>query len=496
MRLLLALGFACLLGAAPAAAVVIKPGDDLQAIVKRHPSGTTFVFEPGLYRLQGPFVPRDGDRFIGKPGVVLSGAKPLTSFVREGKYWVAANQTQEGNHSVPDPKWTNPYCLDTHPRCLYPEDLFIDDKPLHHVDRLNKVRAGTWFFDYARDKIYLADDPSGRKVETSVAVQAFSGPARDVVIKGLTIEKFAGPLEQGAIHGMESSPGNIEEQPGQNWVVEGNEVRLNHSVGVMLYGGQVLRNHLHHNGQFGLETVGNNLLIEGNEISYNNFAGVNHNYGAGATKFWASENLVARKNIVHHNLGYGLWTDHDNIKTLYEENEVYENSYAGILHEISQDAVIRNNVVKNNGSGGDPVQIFISDSRNVEIHHNTIEVPDLPGGDFGSWGILLWQAERGESERKRGPHHTINNYIHHNTILHHGARGKTGVLFMDERLAAIVLNGNNRFDSNTYRVPHKDGAYWSWQEELDWDGFRAKGQERKGTLSQVPLGKPRQPAPR
>ena len=112
-------------------------------------------------------------------------------------------------------------CVTAYPRCGYPEDLFIDNVPLQHVDSLSAVGPGKWYFDYAADKIYFADDPQGRTVETSVTATAFAGYARDVTIRGLIIEKYATPSPRGAIDGGYSG-----------WLVENNEVRWNHHAGV------------------------------------------------------------------------------------------------------------------------------------------------------------------------------------------------------------------------------------------------------------------------
>ena len=60
-----------------------------------------------------------------------------------------------------------------------------------------------------------------------------------------------------------------------------------------------------------------------------------------------------RDSCVHHNAGPGLWTDFDNIHTLYEGNTVFLNGEDGIKHEISYDATIRNNVVAANGQSKD-----------------------------------------------------------------------------------------------------------------------------------------------
>ena len=85
------------------------------------------------------------------------------------------------------------------------------------------------------------------------------------------------------------------------------------------------------------------------EIAFNNYAGYKADWEAGGTKFWATTGLVVRNSCVHHNAGPGLWTDYDNIDTLYEGNIVFSNANDGIKHEISYDAIIRDNIVAGNG---------------------------------------------------------------------------------------------------------------------------------------------------
>ena len=65
-----------------------------------------------------------------------------------------------------------PVCQTAYPRGHYPEGLFIDDIALRHVASLAQGGAGKWHFAYVADKIYFADNPTGRKVEPSVAPRA------------------------------------------------------------------------------------------------------------------------------------------------------------------------------------------------------------------------------------------------------------------------------------------------------------------------------------
>ncbi len=76
---------------------------------------------------------------------------------------------------------------------------------------------------------------------------------------------------------------------------------------------------------------------------------------AAVSKFAYSDTLTVSNNYSHDNDGPGMWTDISSIRTLYEKNIVMNNARAGIFHETSYDAVIRNNTeIFNNGSVGVP----------------------------------------------------------------------------------------------------------------------------------------------
>ena len=122
--------------------------------------------------------------------------------------------------------------------------------------------------------------------------------------------------------------------------------------------------------------------------------------------------MVVRGNFSHHNRGPGLWTDINNIHTLYENNTVEDNERGGIFHEISYDATIRNNTSRRNGTGKDfpywttGAGIEIVSSRNVEVHGNTLE---------DNWqGITGLDDHRGTGNA--GPYTLINLNVHDNVV--------------------------------------------------------------------------------
>ena len=231
---------------------------------------------------------------------------------------------------------------------------------------LAELSAGEFFFDYGQSRIYIGDNPAGHKVEAAVAPRAFVSGSSGVTVRGLIVELFANEAGAGAIWAN------------YDWLVENNEVRLNHAVGIA-YGGVVRNNYVHHNGQAGITSLSSNgMLVENNEIAYNNYAGFDVHYDGGGTKFMKTLNLTLRGNNAHHNVGSGLWLDWDNKGALIENNTLDDNDGPGIFHEAGYDAIIRNNTIRRNGfnfhSGWiDGSGILLLASNNTEIYGNRVE---------------------------------------------------------------------------------------------------------------------------
>lgn len=444
----------------PAGAVRLYPGDDIQTIVDSYPLETAFVLSPGIYREQS-IIPKHGNQFYGEDGAVLSGARLLTNFQQEGSYWFIDGQTQQGP--------VRGECRDTAPRCDHPEDLFIDNTPLTHVSSLTQVVPGTWFFDYNADRIYLADNPAGRTVETSVTEFAFGGTADSVVVSNLTIEKYASPAQMAAISAVNTT----------GWTVQNNIIRLNHAGGIQLGNAmQVINNYVVNNGQIGVSGIGDNILVEWNDIGRNNYAGYNSGWEAGGTKFVLTDNLMVRRNYIYENDGPGLWTDIDNINTTYEANLVMNNAGMGIFHEISYAVSIYDNVAMYNAVNDAPWlyggQIVISTSSDAQVYNNRVVISDAGGN-----GITVLQQNRGSGEY--GLRRSWNNAVFNNTIVHLGNEGWSGIA-ADWEETSFIQQGGNSFDRNTYYVNETGINHWIWQDALRWKDFQARGQEANGTV--------------
>ena len=412
---------------------------------------------------------KPGHRFIGEPGAILNGSRLLTGWTQSGSFWVVSGQTQQNYFS-------GARCAGSTTRCKVGDDVFFDDKPLQAVTDISQLGSGKFFFDYPNDKIYIADNPSGHKVEGIVANHAFSGCAGGAVctgtlISGLIVEKFADvAIELG------------------DGTVENNEVRLNHTVGIAIARDGVIRNnYVHDNGLEGVSSTGNsprrNLLVEGNELARNGwYAGFDMGWEGGGGKWLFVNGLTIRNNHVHDNNGRGLWTDTDNINVVIENNRIENNWAEGIEHERSYDAIIRNNTIRGNGFGNGGIWMFgagiyIASSANVEIYGNVVE--DNYAG-IGAVQRELYTGQYGVQEVK-------NLYVHDNTIRTAGKNGLIQVIYD----TSYYTSKNNRFVHNTYELSCNQptpfawkepngGTYYAYVTKNQWVGY---GNDTTGTFS-------------
>jgi parallel beta-helix repeat protein len=417
----------------------VTPGENTALVVAGAPEGAVVCFQAGLHRLTEPLRPRAGQHLVGEPGAILRGSKVLDDWRQQDGHWFVAGQTQR-LYSHGEGR-----CRAGFELCHRAENVFVDGEWLRQVQSLDQLRQGTFFFDYARDRIWLATDPRGRLVEATITGSGIRSSADRVTVRGLRVEQFGNYAQNGAIH--------IE---GHDWVVADNVVRLNHGVGIRtmrVKRATIRSNRITHQGQLGIGGHGTDLLVEGNEIAYNNQAGFNPGWEAGGSKWVTTSRLVVRGNHVHHNHGPGLWTDGSNIHSLYEDNLVENNDREGIFHEISYDAVVRRNTVRGNGfvdaRWAYGAGILIAGSPNVTVHHNTVA-----GNARGIVGI---QQDRGAGDH--GPYELTNLHVHDNTVTM--TTGWSGVM-QDVGDSSYFTRRNNRFQGNRYALPDLDARLFAW----------------------------------
>jgi parallel beta-helix repeat protein len=292
---------------------------------------------------------------------------------------------------------------------------------------------------------------------------AFGGPGDDVLIEGLEIRNYDSELKAGVVRSVNSS---------LRWTVRANKIHNNGGQGLKFSSGwRIIGNHLHHNEQFGIAGTGNDILIEKNEISFNNHRGtVNPYSGAGGTKIVRSRDVVFRENCSHDNDGPGLWTDGHNVGVIYEGNLVYNNTHAGIKHEISCAATIRNNTAIGNGFGNPNwlagAGIVVINSPNVVVTGNR-----LKGNADGIGGI---QGERDGLKPENCQLELRDLLVEGNTI--DMADGYTGIV--TNQTGAVFTSWGNRFRNNDYELSPSNGEFFRWSNgsHLTLKEWKAAGQ--------------------
>jgi Ca2+-binding RTX toxin-like protein len=163
---------------------------------------------------------------------------------------------------------------------------------------------------------------------------------------------------------------------------------------------------------------------------------------------------------------------------------VINNALAGISHEISYDAVIKNNVVIGNGYNsigngkpGSPVwmwggQIQIHNSPNVEVYGNYVDYTSSGNG------ITIIEEQRGSGNR--GAYLARNEYIHDNILIKSAGNGVTGG---ESNINAVMFNsGNNVWSDNTFYM--KDGGF-EWDNSSTFSQFLREAGSQAGTLHAV-----------
>jgi parallel beta-helix repeat protein len=468
---------------AMAATVTLSPGDNIQNAVNANPAGTTFILSAGAYRNQSVTSLQNGDSFIGQPGAIMDGATILTNWTQVSingvEYW-----TSPGGTPLPTPSCGagSECCMAGYEGCNYPQDLYVNMVTYQHVTSLANVVAGqSWYYDYTgsdggiQNNIYLAgtETPNSDYIELGTQSFAFQGTASNITIENLTIEKYASPVQTGAIDII-----------GSDWLIQNNLVRLNHGEGITAHIGgdniQVLGNSVTYNGELGIGAGGaNNGVWDSNYITFNNVDGFNPNFEAGGSKFNGS-NITIDNNIVHDNDGVGLFTDAGGMYNTYNGNISYNNTGGGIRYEISRYGTITNNTVYDNP---DNPEIVYTGSDHGTISGNTVI-------DAGWGGIQVWNIT-GSRPNSSYPIYTVTDVqVTGNTIYIPSSAVESAsvglVDFATPLQPGIYTDPTNFFNDNIYEFPGSDRPCWHWGElsspyvGISWSAWQADQQDLQG----------------
>jgi hypothetical protein len=446
----------------------VLPGEDIQTAINNAAPNESILITNGTYRLTSALDPKAGQTIAGQTNTIISGSEILSNWTPDGSgHWYSTGH-------LPASYVDGGVCDDTTQNiCQKREQVFIDGVHMTRVMNLGAVTANTFYEDYATNRVYIGQDPSGKLVEMSKTDYAIHSQNNGVRITGLTFQHFATPSQQGAIF----------TENGEDWEIDHNTVRWTHAIGIFVYNADRVRihdNYVHHSGQLGIgHARTDDSFIEANEVSYNNTDGYwGGDWESGGIKVTNSHHATTRQNNVHDNNGLGIWYDINNWMSTITDNDINDNFADGIRYEISYQAEISYNRVRGNGYGfaengrnGQNIDgslfatggININGSSDVEIHNNTLG----PNQN----GITAQERTRTNSDTdiSIGPWDTHNLWVHHNDITQttgstfgYGIAAGLNTLSPTDLEDYYLPAKNNRFDFNTYHLDSAAAVRFSW----------------------------------
>ncbi len=382
------------------AGTIDDPFATVQRAVLRAASGDTIELRGGVYhqsvqvfRKSLTIRSRDGER------AVFDGAVPIEGFREVGGRWFSSGWTTQ---FAREPSG-GPVDAD---RIVagYPDQVFLDGRPLRQVLALGEVVPGTFFHETGADRIWLGDDPRGRLVEISRHRFAiYLNEANGSRLERLTARRYATEAtHMGAIRAY-----------ADDVTIDRVDIHLNARIGLSAIGRNIVvrDSSFTDNGYLGVH--GDELdtfVVERSTISGNNRAGFDPFHSAAGIKVTRSTGVTIRDSDVSRNGGPGVWTDLDTRFVTVAGNRIEWNDRAGVEVELSSDVNVLSNAVLDNGEAG----IWILESQNVQVLHNA---------SFGN---------RNAIEVEEGPRREVRNVRVMNNTLGRPVEGTRALLDVND----------------------------------------------------------------
>jgi hypothetical protein len=357
-------------------------------------------------------------------------------------------------------------CAD--PRCGWPEQVFFDGTPLIQVAAGTTPAPGQFSLNGAR-QVVLADNPAGHTVEVSTRIRWIDTESDNVTIQGLTMRHAANPAQVGAV-------GN---QGHNGWTLQNNQLYDTAGATVVVGGAtnagtqtRVLHNQISDSGFEGIEGYLNvNTLIEGNEIFGNNTEGFDVGWAGGGVKVSNMTNAMLDANVVHDNLGPGMWCDQGCSNITFSQNRVYGNNghhtdgpdgSAQIVFEISEGALIQGNAIWG-ATGGWP-GIYVESSGNAEVRWNVV------GSSSRGFQAYL------ETRCCIPAQGASNIYLHDNAFIMDSPGDDYAILWGDSGTNQITSSSNRGVNNSVwYPTPENGQSRFRWGNQVfsNLSGFAA-----------------------
>ena len=337
--------------------------------IRRAKNGGSVVVRAGTYH-ESIVVPRQKKLTIQSypdEKVWLDGSRKVANWAPSGGAWVSTGWTTtfdssptyaRGKPENPTPGWqfVNP----AHPMAAHPDQVFVNGEALDQVASRAAVKAGSFYVDYAADRLYIGSDPAGKTVKASDLVKAITIASPGSVVRGLGVRNYSPSVpDMGAVS-----------IAAKNVTLENLRIDDSATTGFSVFEtGATLRNiTVSRSGMLGGHaSYADGMVADGLLFVDNNVESFNRAPVAGGFKVHRSRDVTVSDSVFSENAGNQLWFDESVYDMTVTGNDVLDGTGYGIVVEISDTATIADNVIAGNALDG----LFIHNSGNIAVWNNT-----------------------------------------------------------------------------------------------------------------------------
>jgi parallel beta-helix repeat protein len=332
-----------------------SPVRTIEQGVRLAESGDTVQIAGGTYHESVQVYAKEV-HLVAAPGadVVLDGARVVDGWSASPGGWSAPWSTDFERVGAP-------YTTSDVPEAGWPEQFFLDGAPLAEETSLAELDPGEFFYDKSLGSVVIAENPNGRLVEGSdLSWGLYLNKADGSTVDGLTVRRYATQNRHMAAVRAYADDLSITDTT----------VELNARIGLSAMGDRIdlvdvraLDNgHLGVHGHRSTDLTMTDLQVIGNNREH-----FDAKHSAGGIKVTETARLVVESTVSSDNNGPGIWTDLAVTDSRVVSSTAERNSRSGIEIELSQDIVVFDNTLVDNGEAG----IWVLESSGVDVWHNT-----------------------------------------------------------------------------------------------------------------------------
>jgi hypothetical protein len=474
----------------------LTSGQDLVALAQSAGPGATITLGPGLHIIPfGQQITALADQKWVSPGrdTVIDGTVPLTGWTRSGPGWWAPAALSGAVD-------TQAQCELADNGCQRQEAVWLDGRKLTRVMAQAALVTGTFWADYTTGRVWVADDPAAGVVMSRTQT-AFASSAANVLLDGITFQRFANRAQTGMV-----------EARGPGWEIRNCIVQDSHGWGAGSRGAAGAYWHdnvFRRNGQLGLGVPSSNAVsdtrIVGNEFTGNNTDGFYQNdWESGACKVTRGGGTFSGNNV-HGERGVGFWADVFASGWKVDGNTFTDCPNGAVRYEISANGRITNNTIvcgstavgaRAQGTSGwyGPLgmsAININTAQDVVVSGNRISGSAVINGICAQVSTRLGQATGWTGKYAQVTQGNVvvtdNDVTETFTTPSAGFPNIAAGLILRSGVAASYLSAASAsFDRNTYRVPAATDKRFVWTTGYAYSTFAAyrtaSGQDANSVL--------------